>query len=70
MTKLEEKLVSYANMTIDNECEYESPNRVLPKLLDFGFTKKELLKMGFDDDAIDVAIQELKEMEDEEEEEE
>lgn len=67
MTKLEEKLVSYANVMIDNECEYEGPNRVLPGLLEFGFTKKELIKMGFDDDAIDLAIQELAEQEDEEE---
>lgn len=70
MTKLEEKLVSYANVMIDNRCEYEGPNRVLPDLLEFGFTKKELLKMKFDDDAIDLAIQELAEQEDEDEEEE
>lgn len=66
MTKLEEKLISYANMMIDNECEWESPNRVIPKLLDFGFTKKELMKLKFDEDAIDLAIQELAEEEEEE----
>ena len=66
MTKLEEKLISYANMMIDNECEWERPNRVIPKLLDFGFTKKELMKLKFDEDAIDLAIQELAEEEEEE----
>lgn len=66
MTKLQEKLVSYANMTIENECDYEGPNSVLPGLLEFGFTKKELIKMGFDDDAIDLAIQELEESEEKE----
>ena len=69
MTNLERKLVSYANMKIDDACDWEGPNRVLPGLLEFGFTKKELIKMGFDEDAIDVAIQELEEEKDEEEEE-
>ncbi len=68
MTNLERKLVAYANNMIDNACEWEGPNHVLPRLLDFGFTKKELIKMGFDDDAIDVAIQDLEEENDEEEE--
>ncbi len=66
MTKLQEKLVSYADMTIENRCEYEGPNRVLPGLLEFGFTKKELIKMHFDEDAIDLAIKELEEQEAEE----
>lgn len=70
MTKLQEKLVEYANNMIDNRCEWEGPNEVLPGLLEFGFTKKELLKMQFDEDAIDLAIQELAEQEDEEEEDE
>lgn len=66
MTKLQEKLVEYANNMIDNRCEWEGPNEVLPGLLEFGFTKKELLKMKFDEDAIDLAIQELEESEEEE----
>jgi len=68
MTNLERKLVSYANNAIDNACEWEGPNRVLPRLLEFGFTKKELVKMHFDKDAIDVAIQELENQEEEDEE--
>ena len=68
MTNLERKLVSYANNVIDNACEWEGPNSVLPRLLEFGFTKKELIKMHFDEDAIDVAIQELKNEEEEEDE--
>ena len=65
MTELEKKLVNYANFTIDNRCEWEGPNRVLPGLLDFGFTKEELIEMNFDEDAIDEAIQELEEEEEE-----
>lgn len=47
MTELEEKLISYAEMEIDNKCEYEGPNNVLPGLLEFGFTKEELIEMCF-----------------------
>lgn len=70
MTNLERKLISYANNTIDNACEWEGPNIVLPRLLEFGFTKKDLIAMGFDEEAIDEAVQELENKEEEEEEEE
>ena len=59
MTDLEKKLVNYANSIIDSKSEWEGPNNVIPGLLEFGFTKEELITMGFDDDAIDIAIQEL-----------
>lgn len=56
MTNLEKKLIAYANNVIDSKCEWEGPYRVLPGLVEFGFTKDELNKMGFDEEAIDVAI--------------
>ena len=59
MTKLERKLISYANITINNKCEITRPSEVCYELLDFGFTKAELLKMGFDDYVIDEQIKEL-----------
>lgn len=56
MTNLEKKLIAYANNVIDSRCEWDGPNNVLPGLVEFGFTKDELNKMGFDEEAIDVAI--------------
>lgn len=61
MTNLEKKLIAYANNVIDSRCEWEGPNNVLPGLVKFGFTKDELDEMGFDEDAIDIAIEENKE---------
>lgn len=70
MTELEKKLIKYANSVIDDKCDWEGPTRVLPELVEFGFTKEELIEMRFDEDEIDEAIQNAKEEEDEEEDEE
>jgi len=61
MTNLEKKLIAYANYSIDAICEWEGPNRVLQDLVKFGFTKDELIEMKFDEDAIDIAIENNKE---------
>jgi len=61
MTNLEKKLIAYANNVIDSKCEWEGANNVLPDLVKFGFTKDELNEMGFDEDAINTAIEENKE---------
>ena len=55
MTKLEKKLISYANHKIDNECEWGEIKEVIKELLEFGFTKEELIEMQFDEiDILDV----------------
>ena len=61
MTILEKKLIAYANNIINSKCEWEGPNNVLPDLINNDFTRDELIKMGFDADAIDTAIEENKE---------
>jgi hypothetical protein len=61
MTNLEKKLIAYANNVIDSRSEWEGPNNVLPGLVEFGFIRDELIEMGFDEDAVDIAIEENKE---------
>ena len=61
MTNLQKKLIDYANWKISMDCEWDGPNEVLPGLVEFGFTRDELIEMGFDADAIDIAIEENKE---------
>lgn len=61
MKELEKKLIAYANTIISDRCEWEGPNKVLQDLVEFGFTRDELIEMSFDADAIDIAIENNKE---------
>lgn len=52
MTKLEKKLVDYANAVIDNVCESQGVDTAIDDLISFGFTKKDLEKLNFDMDDV------------------
>ena len=52
MTKLEQKLVDYANAVIDSVCESQGVDTAIDDLIAFGFTKKELEQLNFDMDDV------------------
>lgn len=58
-TALEEKLLDWANSTIDQQCENEGVREVVAELLDFGFTSDELInKMNFDANDVQQVLDE------------
>ncbi len=48
MTKLEKKLIDYANAVIDNVCESQGVETAIDDLIAFGFTKQDLEDLNFD----------------------
>ena len=47
MTRIETKLIDYANAVIDNMCEVQGVETAIDDLISFGFTKNQLVSMGF-----------------------
>jgi hypothetical protein len=47
MTRIEQKLINYANAVIDDICIEQGIETAIDRLITFGFTKNQLVSMGF-----------------------
>ena len=59
MTKLEQKLIDFANEMIDFMCEDDVHNTIRTLVGTYDFTKEELLKMEFSKEYINEALEDV-----------
>ena len=53
---IDRKLIAFANEYIDRLCEMGDVRETIQSLFEFGFTKDELLVMGFDSNDVEFAV--------------